>query len=318
VTNPNEMQTLGASALPLGMNGSTEGHESLGPDGATGTARVAADAEVTSFSIPGMLQVSHVEASGWTAVGGRPGTASTEAQVSVSGLEIGGATISLGSKGVAVGSSPPVPLDSAEPTIAAFNQTAAAVGCELTVLSSPSTYPQGPLFERPPLPNRLNPDGTDAGSTAAGFVVRCVVPEALNPTNFKPLILQILFGFVGTEAHASTQAEQAGVGGGDLPSQPSSLSYSPQATTGGLSTSAGGFSAQPTPSLSNSPPSPAVARPPAAAGPTHPAVVAGALIGLRGELELSGLAMAALLIIAALALLAPWRVPLAPPGHPEL
>ncbi|HEX6394116.1 MAG TPA: hypothetical protein VFZ97_11790 [Acidimicrobiales bacterium] len=318
VTNSNELQTLGVSALPLGINGATEGHASLAPDATTGTARMSADAEATSFSIPGMLQVSHVSATGWTAVGGRPGSASTHADVSVSDLEIGGAAISLGSKGVSLGSSPPVPVDSAQPLVASFNQVASSVGCELTVLSSPSTYPQGPLFARPPLPNRVNPDGTDAGSTAAGLVIRCVVPESINTTNFKPLILQILFGFVGTEAHASTQAPQFGIGPGNDNGPSTGQSTYSAGLAAPISASPSGVAVPASPSLSN-PPAPAVT---ARLTPTTVApratVVTGALIGLRSGLELGGLAVGGLLIIAALALVSPWRVSLAPPGHPEL
>ena len=319
VTNSNELQTLGVSALPLGINGVAEGHASLGPDATTGTARMSADAEATSFSIPGMLQVSHVSATGWTAVGGRPGSASTHADVSVSDLEIGGATISVGSKGVSVGSSPPVPVDSAQPLVASFNQIASSVGCELTVLSSPSTYPQGPLFARPPLPDRVNPDGTDAGSTAAGLVVRCVVPDSVNTTNFKPLILQILFGFVGTEAHATAQAPQFGFGLGiDNGPSPGPSSYSAGLAAPPIPTSPSGVEVPASPSLSN-PPAPAVTArlTPSTVAPKA-TVVTGTLIGLRSGLELTGLALAGLLIIASLALLAPWRVSLAPPGHPEL
>jgi hypothetical protein len=319
ITNSNELNTLGASALPLGINGATEGHETLGPDDTTGTARMSADAEATSFSIPGLLQVAHVEATGWSAAGGRAGSASTHAEVNINDLTINGATISLGSKGVSVGSSPPVPVDSAQPVVASFNQVASAVGCELNVLSSPSTYPQGPLFSRPPLPNRVNPDGTDAGSTAAGFVVRCVVPDSINTTNFKPLILQILFGFVGTEAHASTQAPQFGIGGDNFDSSSVPSSSSGSGSVPAIpSVAPTGSEAVAVPSLSN-PPAPSVAaRPAAPAATPRPAVVTGSLIGLRSGLEVTGLALAALLIMAALALLAPWRVSLAPPGHPEL
>ena len=318
VTNSNELQTLGASALPLGINGATEGHEALGPDTKTGTALMSADAEATSFSIPGLLSVSHVQASGWSAAGGRAGSASTHAAVAVSGLQINGATISLGPNGVTLGSGPAVPVASAQPVVASFNQVASGAGCELTVLSSPSTYPQGPLFARPPLPNRVNPDGSDAGSTAAGFVLRCVVPDSINTTNFKPLILQILLGFVGTEAHASTEAPQYGIGGGTFDTA-APLSNYPAATTA-PSTGAvlpSGFS-EAAPSLPNSSSPALAARPASTPATSKPAVVTGTLIGLRSGLEVGGLALAALLIIAALALLAPWRVTLAPPGHPEL
>lgn len=317
ITNSNELQTLGASSLPLGVNGAAEGHESLGPDTTTGTALMTADAEATNFSIPGMLHVSHVQASGWTAVGGRPGSASTHAEVSISDLEIAGATISLNSKGLTLGSSPPVPVDSAQSVVEAFNQVASTVGCELNVLSSPSTYPQGPLFARPPLPNRLSADGTDAGSTSAGFIVRCVVPDSLNSTNFKPLILQILFGFVGSEAHASTQALQLGIG--EFPPSPDSSNYSaPHPSPVAASTNFGGSAAAAVQPMANSAAPPVAAVPSPATAPPRAIVVTGSLIGLRSGLEVAGLALAALLIIAALALLAPWRVSLAPPGHPEL
>lgn len=322
ITNPNELNTLQASSLPLGIQGVAAGHESLGPDAADGSVRVSADAEVHDFSIPGMLHVDGVEATGATEVSGRPGGAISTAQVTVTGLTIAGATISVTPSGVQLGSAAPVPVSGAGPLVQQFNQIAGTEGCNLTILSNPADYPQGTLFARPPLPNRINPNGTDAGSTGGGVVVRCVVPEALNPTNFKPLILQIVFGFVGTEANASLTVPQLGIGGAigslttapPVAAPPASLPASlpaapapaptPVAAPAAITPTAAGAPALPATSPSVAP-VPAVTRP------------VGALVPLRTTLEASGLGLGILLSLAGVGLVAPWRITLAPAGHPE-
>jgi hypothetical protein len=327
VTNPAELNTLGLSALPLGTQAAVSGHESLGPDTADGSVRVAADAEVHDFSIPGLLKVASVAATGWTEASGRAGGASTSAQVQVTGLTIGGATISVGPQGVQLGSGAAVPVSSAQALVSAFNTAAGAVGCDLTVLSNPATYPQGPLFSRPPLPDRVSPAGTDAGSTAAGVAVRCVVPDNLNPTNFKPLILQLLFGFVGTEAGASTQDIQLGIGPSGIGSAPATLSTGGAAVPvpalvepalAGPAVAAGeAVPAAPSSPAVQAVTPPMTAAPSAAATTTRPAAPVGALVALRTTLEASGMALALLIALAGLLLIAPWRVTLAPVDHPE-
>ena len=322
VTNPNELTTLQASSLPLGIQGLTEGHESLGPDAADGSVKISADASVHDFSIPGMLHVDGVEATGATEVSGRPGGATSTAQVTVSGLTIAGATISVTPAGVQLGSAPPVPVSGAGPVVQQFNQIAGTEGCSLTILSNPSDYPQGTLFARPPLPNRINPNGTDAGSTDGGVVVRCVVPEALNPTNFKPLIMQIVFGFVGTEANASLTAPQLGFTVGDtgVPPAPASPVVPPASLPASLPSAAAPITVPTTPAVITPAATPSPAAPPAApTAASLPAVTrpVGALVPLRTTLEASGLGLGVLLSMAGIGLVAPWRLTLAPAGHPE-
>ncbi|MHB1787438.1 MAG: hypothetical protein ACYCS7_15110, partial [Acidimicrobiales bacterium] len=157
---------------------SSSGHATLGPDPSLGALHVAADAEASQVVVPGLFSVAGVQATGSSQASGRSGGAASQAQVTVSGLSIAGASISLDRGGVSLGGAPSVPVTQAQPVIDRFNEAVAASGCTLTVLSNPATFPQGPLFSRPPLPDRVNPDGTDAGSTAAGFLVRCVVPDA--------------------------------------------------------------------------------------------------------------------------------------------
>jgi hypothetical protein len=290
---------------------------------------MSADAEVHDFTIGGLLHVAGVEATGYSRASGRPGGASTSAEVTVEGLTIGAATISVDRKGVRLGSSPPVPVSSAGPLVEQFNQSAASEGCNLTLLSNPPTYPQGTLFARPPLPDRVKADGSDAGSTAGGVVLRCVVPENLNPTNFKPLILQILLGFVGTEADASASAPQFGITGAGGPSyagttQSSGVAYAAgSASVGAAPPASTGTPGYP-PSVPGAPPATtAVAPPVTAAAITHagPTAVAGRLLGglvpLRTGLEAGGLALAVLIGLLGVGLVAPWRVTLAPIDHPE-
>lgn len=314
VTNPNELNTLGASSVPLGVNGAASGHELLGPDSTLGAVKVSADAEVHNFSMTGLFTVAGVQANGWSQASGRPGGAASNAQVDISDLDIGGTSISIGPNGVQLGSGPAVPVSQAGALVAQFNQSASSVGCNLTVLSNPADYPQGTLFARPPLPNRVNADGTDAGSTAAGADLRCVVPDNLNPTNFKPLILQVLLGFVGTEANARGEAVQYGINTGDLGlgSQLGSVSVS----SPGLPPTASAF-------VSNAPALATPAQPapvPAsrtAASPPRLVTTAGAILPARTTLEVVGLILAALAALFGLNLVAPWRVTLAPVDHPE-
>jgi hypothetical protein len=320
ITNPNELATLQASSLPLGIQGVAAGHESLGPDPADGSVLVTADAEVHDFSIPGLLHVAGVEAAGSTEVSGRPGGATSTAQVTVSGLSIGGATISVSPKGVQLGAAPPVPVSGAAPLVQQFNQIAGTEGCSLTILSNPSDYPQGTLFARPPLPDRINANGTDAGSTDGGVVVRCVVPEALNPTNFKPLIMQIVFGFVGTEANASLSVPQLGIGSVG-PVTPPPIAAPPASLPASLPVASAPVSVPAAaPALVTPSAAPAPVLPPATpTAASLPAVTrpVGALLPLRTTLEASGLGLGILLSLAGVGLVAPWRVTLAPAGHPE-
>jgi len=314
VTNPNELETLGLSAVPLGVNGAVTGHELLGPDTTLGAAKVAADAEVHNFSITGLFTVAGVEASGWSQASGRPGGAATNAQVDISDLSIAGTSISIGPNGIQLGTGPTVPVSQAGPLVDEFNQSASSVGCNLTVLSNPADYPQGTLFARPPLPNRVKADGSDAGSTAAGAALRCVVPDNLNPTTVKPLILQVLLGFVGTEANASSEPLQYGIGTGDLGIgsglQPGSVA--PAAAPPAAPDFASGAPALATPAQPFTPSR-------AAASPSPPRLVTtvGALLPARTTLEMAGLILAALAALFGLNLVAPWRVTLAPVDHPE-
>lgn len=316
VTNPNELNTLGLSAVPLGINGVVTGNESLGPDTALGAVKVAADAEVHNFSITGLLSAAGVEANGWTAASGRPGGAATHAEVDISNLTIAGTSISIGPNGVQLGSNAAVPFSQAQPLVDQFNQSASSVGCNLTVLSNPSDYPQGTLFARPPLPNRVKADGTDAGSTAAGVSIRCVVPDNLNPTNFKPLILQVLLGFVGTEANASQQPAQYGIGssGLDVGSAIGSSSV-PVSLSAGSASFTGTAAVPSAPDLAG--PAHSVA---ATAHSAVPKVLTtqGALLPARTSLEVVGLVLAVLAALFGLNLVAPWRVTLAPVHHPEV
>jgi hypothetical protein len=322
VTNPNELQTLGVSSVPLGVQGAVTGHESLGPDPAAGAVRVSADAELNDFSIPGVLHVASVEATGFSQANAKPGGAATSAAVTVSGLTIGGSTISITPAGVQLGSQAPVPVTADGAVVQEFNQAAAAVGCNLTVLSNPATYPQGPLFSRPPLPNRVNPAGTDAGSTGAGALVRCAVPNSLNPTTFNPLIVQIVFGFVGTEANASYDNPGLGIGSLAPPPAGTSTPILPS-SSGGLAPAPSGASSISS-TLSSGGTGPAVT-PTTVSRTTPPTIESvvptrtlGGLVPIRSTLEAGGLAVALLIALAGVGLLAPWRITLAPVDHPEI
>jgi hypothetical protein len=303
-------QELNHFGLPtLGDSGAASGSESMGPDPATADVDISASAAVTNFQFPGLFSVGSVQATGLSRASGRPGGASSTSHVIVSGLRIGAATISLSDAGVSLGSGPPVPVSAAQSLLDAFNQVASTSNCSLTLLRNPADYPQGPLFSRPPLPNRINPDGTDAGSTAAGFYLRCAVPDDLNPTNFKPLILNVLLGFVGTEARASVGS------GADQPSSAvGSAGSAPGAGTGDS------LQASSTPELGGPgiPGSTAIGGLPRVAAPSEERAVTptanllpGPLVGLDGPLEAAGGLLAILVGLAGACLLGPWRVPVA-------
>jgi hypothetical protein len=282
----------------------------MGPDPAAADVDISASAAVTNFQFPGLFSVGSIQAAGVSRASGRPGGASSASHVIVSGLRIGGATISLSDAGVSLGSGPPVPVSGAQSLLDAFNQVASASNCSLTLLRNPADYPQGPLFSRPPLPNRINPDGTDAGSTAAGFYLRCAVPDDLNPTNFKPLILNALLGFVGTEARASigSGADQLSPATGSAGSAPGpgpgdSLQASAAPDLGG--TGIPGSTALGAPSRATAPSQERAVTPTANLRP-------GPLVALDGPLEAAGGMLAILVGLAGACLLGPWRVPVPP------
>ncbi len=310
LTNPTELQNLGLSSLPMGANGVSSGSESLGPDQVLGAVVAKANAEITNFDIPGILSASSIDAQGYSQATGRPGGATSHAQVVVHDLRIGTATISLGPKGVELGTGPSVPVSDAQSVVSEFNQVAQLFGCNLTLLSSPSTYPQGPLFARPPLPDEVLANGMQASSTAGGALVRCVVPSSLNPTKFKPLILQIIFGFVATQAVVLPSQPALGTGlsssdsAGGAPMAPASSSPSPSlASSMGLPYSgAGAPSLVPAPSRQ---PARAVKKP-----LMRPAL--GQLVTVKSpistSLQLLALALALVSGGIGMFLLGPWRI----------
>lgn len=297
----------GVSPNPFGAGGAAYGSEQLGPDPRAGDAAAAASASVTDFSLPGIVSVAGVQAVGVSRANGRPGGAATAAHVTVTGLRVGTAVISLSDAGITLGSGAPVPVGAAQPLVDAFNRVAGANGCSLTVLRDPATYPQSPLFERPPLPNRVAADGTDAGSTAAGFYLRCAVPDNLNPTNFKPLILHIVFGFVGTEIRATTAPASGSATGGNLGAGASPASPGPAG--GGSDVQDGLLTAGP----GGNPPTGGGPVPASRAGASAPAVERrlGPLVGLDGGMEAAGGLIGIVGALVGLGLLGPWRVPLA-------
>lgn len=312
VTNPG---MLAAAPLPpLGDNGVAFGTENLGPNPTTGDAVATATANVTNFALPGVFSVAAVQATGTSEASGLPGSAASAAHVTISDLKVGPAEISLSDGGVSLGSGAPVPLSSAQGLVNQFNQLAAPFNCTLTLLLNPKSYPQGPLFERPLLPNQVAVNGTAAGSTAAGFGLQCLVPQNLNPTNFSPLMLQIFFGFVGTQVYASTTSTtygstgSLGAGtGGMVPSVPMTQ------MTGGSTSGFGGTGGPSVIGPVNAGTTPGETR-----GPGTGALVTsgriGQLVGVDTALERAGGLLAVLAGIAATLLLGPWRLPVVASG----
>jgi hypothetical protein len=88
-------------------------------------------------------------------------------------------------------------------------------GCDLSVVTSPATYPQGSLFRRDPPQIGVEPDGSLAASYRGGLLIVCDVPRSISePTTVSPQRAQVLFGFAFSSTAA--KAEIGGFGLGDL------------------------------------------------------------------------------------------------------
>ena len=176
----------------------------------------------------GAITIGSVSANGASATAGTPGTAASEADVSVSDIGVAGSTFSLSFTGNAAGEAVtlsvagqqlPIGDAAAQAVLAAANTALAPTGCSLTVLSDPAAYPQGFLFSRPQPDLGVKDDGSLAASYRGGLLVVCNVPD--NPvaqtTQFSPERFQALLGFVYTSVAAKGEVGGFGIGdtGGD-------------------------------------------------------------------------------------------------------
>jgi hypothetical protein len=171
----------------------------------------------------GALTIGSVVASGHSITDGHPGGASSEAEVAINDIEVGGMRFSLASSTVngqeqvrlsAAGQDMAVESTEAKSIIDAANAVLQPQGCTLTPLTTPASYPQGFLFSRPAPQIGVSADGSLAASYRGGLLVVCDMPKSLteNFGGFSPQRFQVLIGF----AYTSTVVKAASVGGFNL------------------------------------------------------------------------------------------------------
>ena len=202
---------------------------SIRPDRGVLSAGAFSHAQGVSLA-GGQIRIGSITATGGSKTSGTPGSAATVATVEINDIEIAGVRFSLAFTGSGAGESvtgtvagTPVPIAAAaaQEVIDAANVALKATGgCELTVVSDPSRYPQGFLFGRPEPQLGVHGDGSLAASFRGGLLVLCDVPD--NPvaqaTKFSPERFQALVGFVFTSVAATDDV--GGFGIGDLASAP--------------------------------------------------------------------------------------------------
>lgn len=186
----------------------------IGPD--DGVLSSDASARASDLVLAGgAMTIGSVDVRGASSVTGKPGGQATRASVVVNDVAVGGGAVrfSLADDRLLVGGQElPVGSDAARRVIAGANAALAGSGCELSVVSGPSTYPQGFLLARKEPKIGVEEDGSFAASMRGGLLLVCDVPEQLSGnTDFNPQRMQMLIGFVYTSAAASE-----GPGGFDL------------------------------------------------------------------------------------------------------
>lgn len=166
----------------------------------------------------GLLTIDAVEVESSSSITGRPGEATSEASVSVEGIDAGGVRFSVRNGDIVVGDTV-VPATSAAGRTVLDAATVAlkAFKCDVAVLDDPASYPQGFLFQRPPPTLGVADDGTAAASMVGGLLVTCDPPQEITGlTDLNPQRVQMLFGFAFSSASGSEDI--GGFGLGDLPS----------------------------------------------------------------------------------------------------
>jgi hypothetical protein len=194
----------------------------IAPD--RGVLRAAAASTAQGISLAGgAITIGSVSATGVSATDGTPGSASSEADVLISDIDVAGSHFSLGFTGSAAdeavtltvgGQSVPIGDSAARTVVDGANQALAALGCTMTVVSDPAAYPQGFLFARPQPDIGVADDGSLAASYRGGLLIVCNVPD--NPvaqaTKFYPERFQALIGFVYTSVAAKADIGGFGIG----------------------------------------------------------------------------------------------------------
>ena len=206
--------TVAATGPGLSVGGGTAEAVAGPVDGVLGSSAAARADDVSILG--GLIRVESVEAHGESATDGTAGGARTEAAVDVVGVTVAGTTFDLrGGDLVVAGTRLPVGSEAAAVLLDQVGAALAPVGCSLTVLDDPGSYPQGFLFARPDPELGVADDGSLAASMAGGLLVECDLPQDLTaPTGFNPQRIQVVLGFAFTSVAA--RADIGGFGLDDL------------------------------------------------------------------------------------------------------
>lgn len=193
--------------------GGVVGQGSAGPDEGVLSATASASASEVSI-LGGLIRVDSISARGASHTNGKAGGATTEAFVDLSGVSVAGTRFDLRDGDLVVDGTPlPVGGSAAGAVLKTVSQALAPSGCRLSILDSPSAYPQGFLFSRPEPTLGVADDGTAAASMTGGLLVQCDIPHDLAyTTGFSPQRAQIVLGFVYTGVSAREDIGGFGLG----------------------------------------------------------------------------------------------------------
>jgi hypothetical protein len=184
-----------------------------GPHEGTMAADASASASAVSI-LGGIIEIESITARGRSITNGRPGGASSEASVEITGMSVAGARFDVRDGDLVVdGTALPAGSAAAGAALGALSAAVAPSGCEMSFLDSPAAYPQGFLFSRPEPELGVSDDGTTAGSMTGGLLVQCDIPHDLAAaTGFSPQRAQIMLGFVYTSVTAREDIGGFGLG----------------------------------------------------------------------------------------------------------
>jgi hypothetical protein len=180
-----------------------------------GLLSATASAKASGISIlDGLIEVDSVVSSGRSQTTGKPGGGATTATVDVLGVSVAGVRFDVrGGDLVVDGTALPVGGSAASAVLRGISQALAPSGCGISILDTPSAYPQGFLFSRPEPELGVSEDGTLAASMTGGLLVQCDFPQELSqPTGFNPQRMQVMLGFVYTGVTAREDVGGFGLG----------------------------------------------------------------------------------------------------------
>jgi hypothetical protein len=210
-----ELHAVGAGDAPAATVAAVKSDALARPVGDVIQATASSLTEDVSLA-GGAVRVGSIHAAGHSEVTGKPSGQKTDANVTLTDVEAGGARFSI-ADGELVVAGQGMPLDSAaaQSFVDGVNEALTPTRCTIALGTDPARYPQGFLLARKEPRIGVADDGTFAGSMKGGLIVLCDLPDELGTgTDFKPQRLQAVLGFAYTAASAT--AEPGGFGIGDL------------------------------------------------------------------------------------------------------